>query len=103
MENVMNNTWNTKAINFFNDGLIPNQPEIRTKTSVAPIERLSKKNRRKAFPGAVMQSCVVGAPIPKKLAWRTRTMNMDRILSNSMFELLFPVEEVISVSFWKIT
>ena len=52
MDIVKKNTWKNRDNNFLRVGLIPNHPDINTKTSTATIARLWKKILVMAFPGA---------------------------------------------------
>jgi hypothetical protein len=51
---VKKNTWNRREIIFLSVGLMPNHPDINTKTLTATTERLCMKSLTIAFPGASM-------------------------------------------------
>ena len=77
-----------KLLNPLNEGFIPNQPDMRTKTFTQTILIDSNKMRKKASMGVLCISFTSGAPSEKKSACTNNTKNIANMRSNSMFDCL---------------
>lgn len=75
-------------LNPFIDALIPNQPEINIKTFTLTMDNISIIVLVVACTGVSIKSECEGPSIAQKFAWRTSTINIAMILSNSKFESL---------------
>jgi hypothetical protein len=98
-----NRHWYKKLHNPLKDGLIPNQPDMRTNTLTHTILTDSKNMRKKASSGLCCISFTLGEPKEKKSACTSSTRNIANIRNNSMFDnltlFLSPVA-VICVGFY---
>ena len=71
-----------------NDGLIPNHPDMSTKTFTQTILMDSKSRRNEASKGLCCISLMLGVPNEKKSACTNNTRNIANIRNNSMFDSL---------------
>ena len=71
-----------------NDGLIPNHPDMSTKTFTQTILMDSKNRRNEASNGLCCISLMLGASNEKKSACTNNTRNIANMRNNSMFDCL---------------
>ena len=99
MINPKKRTWNKNSVSFFQLNLIPNHPEINTKTLTQIMENDSVRNLKNVDKGAMAASATVGADRALKFACTIITSIMVIILSNSTLDCLnFLVISIIIIS-----